>query len=269
MINQAVIISDLHCGSSVALMPPKFKTHNGQTLHQNAVQEWLWDCWLDAWQDFIPGVVDYERAVLIVNGDLTEGVHHRTTEVVSNEPGDHRNMATHVLAPLAEQFAHTFVVEGTECHTGIMEHSIAASLGATPDPNTGRPAWDRLAITIHGCRCVFRHHIGTTSRPYLEASQLSIHLGVERQEAAINKEPIPQVLGCAHRHRYGEFKDASGLAFVTPPWQVLTRYGHKVVSAARCRPGLVVLDWSDCEEGELPETRTKTYRTPPRQEVVL
>ena len=37
-----------------------------------------------------------------------------------------------------------------------------------------------LPLTVNGCLSVFRHHISTTSRVYLEASALSIHLGNDR-----------------------------------------------------------------------------------------
>lgn len=269
MIRKALVISDIHAGSTGGLAPPKLKLHGGGIYHQSLIQGWMWECWTDwqgAWFDKYIGADDF---ALIVNGDLIEGVHHGTKEVISPEIADHRAAAVECLGPISDKAAKTFVVEGTECHTGISEHSIAAELGATPNPDTGLPAWDRLDITIAETRCIFSHHIGTTSRPYLEASQLSIHMGVERQEAVINGEAPPKVIGRAHRHRYGEFRDAHGLCFVTPPWQMLTRHARKVVAAARCRPGVVLLDWSDTEDGELPETHVMTYRPPQAKGITI
>jgi hypothetical protein len=268
-IRVAVVLSDLHCGSTYGLLPPDFETLEGNKVEQNAVQKWLWTCWKDATEKWLPKLIGTDEFALIVNGDATEGIHHHSTEIISPELGDHLEAATITLKPLAEWASERFVTEGTEVHTKNIEHALAKSIKAKRDPDTTKAAWPRLVLTIAGCRCVFQHHITTTSRPYLEASALSIHLGVEQLEAAKNGEPLPQVLCCAHRHRYGEFRDASGLCLVTPPWQLLTRFARKVVPSARTRPGIVVLDWRERDDGELPETSSITYRPPTATGVTL
>ena len=47
-IKTAVIISDLHCGSTVGLLPPDFSTEEGNEIRQNPLQKWLWECWIYA-----------------------------------------------------------------------------------------------------------------------------------------------------------------------------------------------------------------------------
>ena len=43
----AVVVSDLHCGSNVALWPPDGETELGNTVSfgKNHHQRWLWDVW--------------------------------------------------------------------------------------------------------------------------------------------------------------------------------------------------------------------------------
>lgn len=250
-------------------MPPKFETLEGQFLQQNKIQKWLWECWNDATKVWLGKVLGDDPFALVINGDAIEGVHHGTTQVISPDPADHRVAAEHVLAPLAELASEVFVVKGTEVHTRNSEIRLGQTLGAARHPDTGLPAADRWLIDCAGTRCVFRHHIGATSRAYLEASQLSIHLGNEQIEAARVGHPIPRVLGCAHRHRYGRYDDAHGLCFVTPPWQALTRHGHKVVSAGVTKPGLVLLDWREKNNGELPDVKPCIYVPAPGRSVKI
>lgn len=268
-IRLAAVVNDTHAGSTGGLLPPDFETHAGNVVRQNPVQRWLWECWTDLTQTWLPSVVGNDPFLFIVNGDATEGKHHGTTEIVTPEMKDHIDAAIEILHPLAKRAAATIVTEGTECHTGVTEHSIAKAIGATKDPETNRYAWERADIEIAGTRVVMQHHITTTARPYLEASALSIHLGVEVQEAARNGEKIPKVLGCAHRHRYGSYSDGYGLCVVGPAWQMVTRHGRKVVPSARTQPGMYVLDWRGRPDNSVPLVHHRGYKMPPRKRMAF
>lgn len=255
------VVSDLHCGSSVGLMPPDFVTLEGQKIGQNAVQKWLWECWVDV-MDRFDKYANGDPFVLVVNGDTIEGSHHGSKQVISNDPTDHQNAAIKVLSPLSSKAEKTFVVEGTECHTNSSEAKTATSLNAIGDPNTGKSVWERLTLTINNCRCVFFHHISPTTREYLKGSSLSIFLGNEQLAAAKNKEPWVDVVCCAHRHDFDMFRDATGLCVVGPAFQCLTRHGNKVVPSARIKPGMYVLDWRGKREGQLPEVEDIVCKAP-------
>lgn len=265
-----VVLSDLHCGSTQGLLPPSFVTLEGNSVEQNAHQRFLWSCWENA-KEFIDQVrgENADPYALVLNGDLIEGNHHHTKEIISPEVGDHKAAAIQVLQPLVHFASKTFVVRGTECHTNNTEVSIADSLGAELNPETNNRAFDRLILDVNGTRCVWRHHIGTSVRKSLAATQLSVQLMEERMEAADNGEPMPRVVGFAHRHKYGEYRDGHGIAIVSPPWQLLTRHGHKVVSQARTKPGLYILDFRGKGEGELPEIRKRIYVAPQPQSIIV
>lgn len=260
-----VVISDIHCGSTVALMPPGFVTSEGQEIKQNPVQKWLWDCWRRA-EDFIGEVVGSDPFAMTINGDAIEGVHHGTKQVISPDTKDHVTCAEQVLEPLAKKAARVFFVKGTECHTNGHELTLGKILGGDPDPDSHptKPvhAFDRLSMEMHGTRCAFSHHIGTSIRDYLEATQFSIAINQELVAARTNGEEEPRVICRAHRHRFGFFGNGHSMCFVTPPWQALTRFGHKVVPGARCHPGVVILDWRGAELGALPAFHYKTYEAP-------
>lgn len=256
------VFSDLHAGSTVALMPPGFVTIEGTAMEQTPLQSWLWQCWQDG-QAWLADLVGQDPYALVLNGDLIEGAHHGTKQIISPDILDHVACALEIIRPMHAKAARTFVVRGTECHTGSTEHGIAQALKL---PDVAR---DRLTIDIAGVRCVFRHHIGTSTRRGLQGTQLSMQLSEEQVEAACNREPIPRVLCCAHRHVFGHWKDNHGLCVVSPPWQGLSRFAHKVVSQARTKPGLFVLDWRGVPDGELPHVHARTYDTPQPEAVTL
>jgi hypothetical protein len=204
-----------------------------------------------------------------LNGDIIEGVHHKTTQIISADVGDHIKCAKEVLRPVTKRAKKIFMVKGTECHTGTSENFIAEGLGAEENTAEGTHSWDRLTIDVNGVRCVWRHHIGTSVRRSLAATQLSATLAEEQVEAANAGEPIPRVVCCAHRHKFGYYEDNNGLCVVSPPWQGLSRFGHKVVSQARTNPGVFALDFRGKNRGELPELHSRVYESQRTQAVEL
>ena len=254
------VISDIHCGSTVGLLPPRFKTLEGQSVTQNPIQEWLWKCWLDS-QEWIAKTAGKDPFALVLNGDLIEGNHHRTMQIISPDIGDHVESAIHCLRPLTAKAAKTYVIKGTECHSGNTETVIGKALKTEINDESGLPSWDRLTLDVNGVRCVFRHHIGTSVRRGLAGTQLSASLAEEQVEAANAGEAIPRVLCCAHRHKFGIYQDNNGVCLVSPPWQGLSRFGHKVVSQARTNPGLFALDFRGLAKGELPRVHSRVYES--------
>lgn len=264
----AGVLADIHAGSTAALMPPGFTTGNGNPIVQSPIQAWLWDCWLksEAWLDDVFG--DDPHA-LVVNGDVIEGLHHRSKQVWSADASDHAACGIEILKHRARRASRRFIVEGTECHTGTSEAAIGAALDAETNPETGQHVFPRLTLDICGVRVVVRHHCSATTRSWLESGEFSRVIDSEQLEAAKNNEPIPRVICCAHRHRYGCYQNGRDMCIISPPWQMLTRFGHKVVSAARTRPGSYVLDWRGIPDGKLPKVHELLFDTPPPAAVSL
>lgn len=267
-IRKIVVLSDIHCGSTKALLPPGFVTLEGNRLSLNAMQEWLWLCW-EKTLSFIDKETKGEPFALVLNGDLIEGNHHGTKEIISPDVGDHFNAAVQTLAPLAKIAAASFVVRGTEAHVQNSEAGLGKVLGCQLNQELGIHAFDRLVLELNGVRHVFRHHIGTSVRRGLAGTQLSANLAEEQVEAANNGEKIPRVVVCSHRHKFGLYQDTNGLLVVTPPFQGLTRFGHKVVSQARTNPGVVILSYENKQFGELPSVIEKTFKTPEAKTIEL
>lgn len=216
------------------------------------MQKWLWACWQDFWNEYVPNIVGNDPFAVCVNGDLVDGNHHRTVELIAIGEDDHLRVAIDTLEPVSKKARFLFITEGTEVHTKRHENAIGRAIGAYRNPETGGHVFHALFLNIHGCPGVARHHITTTSRPYLEASQFSINMGVERIESHRSGHVLPRWFARAHRHRVGGFYDAAGLMVITPAWQANTRYTRKVVPASLPNPGGIILDWRHQPEGALP-----------------
>lgn len=271
-IDGLIFVADLHCGSSYGLIPDKFITHEGTQIGGgNILQRWLWDCW----QEDVRKMREWTRGRnvgLVILGDAVEGIHHRTTEVVSADSGDHVGIAIEVLRPLRKLSAKAWIVEGTECHTRNAESSIGDALDCEPfRPRKGADcgvfSWPELPLEVNGCYGIARHHITTTSRPHLEAGGLGIQMNMEVLEASRSGAKRPRWLAYAHRHREGYVCDGDTLAIVCAPWQGLTRHGRKVVGSARyVKPGMAFMDFADLSDG-LPTIR-RTRHAPHSQAIV-
>jgi hypothetical protein len=248
------------------LLPPGLNTADGNPISQNPIQAWLWKCWEQA-NAFIDTTCGADPFTLIVNGDLLEGLHHGSTQVISGDLGDHVNAALEVLKPLAAKAAQTHVVIGTEVHTRNTEAQIGKALNASKNTDTGRFAHDRLLLEFNGLRLSAMHHCSATSRQWLESGEYSRALGNERLSCIRAGWGAPDILLRAHRHVAGCFTDFGSMMCVTGAWQMQTRHTHKVVPGAVCEPGILILDARNRAQGELPDVRYRKY-SPPEPRVV-
>jgi hypothetical protein len=256
----AVVISDLHVGGSTALWPPAGRIESGNVVGygDNVHQRWLWK----VWQDVIKTAKTHfggEPFSLILNGDLIDGVHHGNKELCAAIEADHMEAAIQLLQPLAALACETHVIRGTECHTKDFERIIARNLNANY-------CGDKALLEIHGTLLDVAHHMPTTGRAYLEASALSILMGNARLNYARVGHRLPKVFLRAHRHVGGCYSDGTAAIVSTGAFQLLTRWGKKVVGESICRPAFAILDWRTKPKNSLPAISLPTYD--PHQEKI-
>jgi hypothetical protein len=271
-IEVLIVVSDLHCGSVFALCPPVVSREEGGDYLHNPVQRFIWECWQDFCNVWVPSVVNGRPFAVVVNGDAVEGSHHGGHQIISQVESLHAEVAKACLLMLTEgaagQAERVFVVRGTETHVKqTSESSLGFALGAEQDPDTRQFASHHWLLDIHGCPCSFQHHISTSTRISLYGTGLSVHMAEEQLQAARFGQVVPRVIGRAHRHTFGKYDDAEGLIFTTPSWQGLTNHGRKVVPGAVPRFGGLALDWGNRPPGSLPSLLSRIYQ-PARREAV-
>jgi hypothetical protein len=253
-IRRVLLVGDTHSGSVFSPLPEPFALSEGAGTYQpGPYMRWMNNRWAE--------MVEWsgEPHHLVLMGDLIEGVHHRTTQIICNEPSDHARAAVQLLAPLCERVrawgGKVYVLVGTECHVGSSERSIARELGAERNPLTGSYAFEELRLKVCGTWCHFTHHGPTSARPWTRGTPMSSVGAYTRLHSLEAGYAVPKVVATGHAHTGRVYHDASGLAVSTFAWQGLTRHGHKVVPSAATVVGAHMLDWTDRQDGEVPEVQ--------------
>lgn len=255
-------VSDTHCGSEVGLAPPESKLSKGNIVSfgENHHQRWLWDNWLNS-INCVKKVCGRDKPALLLNGDAIEGRHHGNEDVIAQTNQNHAEIAKDAFKPLLAIVGKIYVVAGTYAHTKRKEDYVAREIKAE-----GHCAKNKWLLDINGTLVDCAHHMGTTSRVYLEASLMSIHMGNARLNYLRSRQRVPDVFIRSHRHCGGWFCDGQGLFCVTGGWQFLTRHGYKVVTDSIPHPTMILLDWRDVSPKELP--RVHEFRSiPPQLEI--
>lgn len=254
-ITDVLFISDPHFGSDVAPMPtPNAITlTNGEGNSQNPLQAQMHEVWMEHTKQALADL-KCRRFLLVLNGDVIEGSHHRSDEALA-KVDDHVLIAQWYLKPLYDACENAVMVYGTDCHTGRKENSIAKHFGrkflGNPDISTQK-AMDAVEIEVHGCLYNILHHMPCTSKSYLEAGALSSVIGDSRNQHARNGRRMPDVWLRAHRHTCGYYCDGRGLIAVNGAYQFKTRHGNKVVPDSETFPSMMRFSHANRPKGALP-----------------
>lgn len=229
-VKDIVVISDTHFGSSLALCPPGCLTDDGQPIGLSKLQRKLWAFWNDFW-NWVDERLDGKPFILVHNGDIVDGDHHRTTTLLSANPAIQKRIATKALKEIINKSAGYYQIRGTEAHVGASacsEETIAEELGAVVDPESGAHSrWD-MWLEFGDELIHFSHHIGTTSSSAYESSAVQREIVAAFTDAGQWNRKPPSMLVRSHRHRYIEVKNHRGRGIVTPAWQAKTPFVFKI-----------------------------------------
>lgn len=245
------VTSDHHCGSTLGLCPPeKVRLDDSGFYEASKAQKALWHCWEDFWKR-VAALRKRANASLIVvyNGDLFDGDHHNTSQIISRNPEPTAYVADRVLGKLSPVWAlkpqRVFVVRGTEVHvgqSGSSEEAFARAIGAERDPEGDTWSWWRLPLEVHGVLFDFQHHGRMGTRPWTEQSgvtNLAAHIVFEHARLGWR---VPAVAVRSHRHVFGD--SGTGMptrVIATPGWQGKTAFTHRVVPEAIQQYGGVIV----------------------------
>jgi hypothetical protein len=243
------VVSDEHAGSTLALAPASpIELDDGGSYTPSKHQLWLWERWQRYWEwvDEVRREVSGDLYV-VNNGDLVDGDHHRTSQIVSRNPVVQSDIAKALLAvPLAMDPKHLFIVRGTEVHVGgsaSTEESLAKSLGAVKDHSTGTHSWWHLKMEVEDVRLDFAHHGRTGFRPWTEANAVQllaaqIYYEHSREDEARDLDKgfqggrtYPHLAVRSHYHRHFDSGFSHPVRVVqTAAWQLKTAYVHRIAT---------------------------------------
>ena len=246
-ITQAVVVSDTHFGSCLALCHPDGAERDAGGIYQpSQIQRTMWDWWQEFWYEWVPQATGGEPFVVIHNGDLTDGVHHGDTTQWSHDMGDQVAHAEKVMKPIVELCeGRYYQIRGTAAHVGVAgveEERFAKAIGALPNED-GRYSRFELWLRLGGKSgplCHFLHHIGTTSSAQHETSAVNAELTAMYAEAGRWRKESPLFVVRSHRHRCSEVRlpapHGYATVFVTAAWQLKTPYAWKIAGARVTTP---------------------------------
>ena len=234
MAKEALVVffSDLHSNSTVGLCPPEVSVEDGGKYHANLIQRWLWDQWTEFWTE-VKSLRKKRPLVLVVVGDVIEGKHHGTVQLVSDSTLVQHEIALLNLEPAMDLKPDlTYFVRGTESHVGAsaeFENFIAKEMNGVIDPITNSYTWSWLPLDIRGVLFNVAHHATGGRRPWTFANSANALAAEETITAAEAGERLPDVVVRAHKHipkdSYDNYKvRVLGL----PSWQLQTMYGTKL-----------------------------------------
>lgn len=238
------VTSDQHCGSTVALCPPKIRLDDGGKYDASDAQLWLWKNWQNFW-DRVESVRSRHKAKLVqvFNGDLTEGDHHKTTQILSGNPTAQAAVVNAAMeVPLKLKPDALFFIRGTEAHVGpsaCFEERIALGLSKDKRPvvkedGTGNASHWQAALDIQGVRLDFAHHGKFGSRPSTKMNVINALAGDIFTEHCIEGRPYPHLAIRSHMHQYADTFDAYPTRLLqTPAWQLKTAYVHRVTTTGK------------------------------------
>jgi len=255
--NNAVVVSDTHCGCELGLCPPQGAARSGGGRYTpSKFQRWLWRLWRDEfWGKFVPIATAGEPYVVVFNGDAIDGRHHNATTLITGNIAEQSRIFIDCMkAVLTSKCTAVYMTAGTEVHTGLNDEwvePLARELGVVPD-KTGRFIRPELYLRLgtkgrHQSLVHVAHHIGSSGVTAYETTAPHRELVEAMQNAARWREEVPTVICRSHRHIPVETRmmTANGYAtaVVTGCWQGKTPFVYRLMSGRVAPPqfgGLVI-----------------------------
>lgn len=260
-------VGDLHCGSTVGLHPLEdTPMDDGGAYSPSKVQRWNYDNWLDFWGT-VRDRAGKRPIRVLANGDLVEGHHHGTVQVVSQHPGIQGDILRAVWQPVLDMVRiKTFVVvRGTASHVGQgspTEESFARwlkqqKIPVLADEDTNTLSWRHFKGDLAGVRIDATHHGRTGGRPWTAPGGVT-NLAVEiLTEYAQREEPAPHLAIRSHKHKHydtGTMTKVRVLAL--PAWQLGTDWVKQAVPESLADLGGSIIT---CHRGQIVSVDTKLY----------
>lgn len=248
------VVSDLHIGSTVGLPPGlRYRLPDGNWFHASVEQMWLWKCWKLFWREF--WAVPAKRAIVLVNGEFCEGVHHASPQIVG-QAEVMESMAVEVMRSVGARADRLLVTRGSAAHSkpgGMSDEVVARELGAVVNAQGARSSYNWL-FCVGGVWVSATHHISGAGVPWTAGNNMRRSLVTAVMSAVHRRERIPDLFFRSHVHAPGCWEYGGARLFVTPGWKLRDEYAYKIGAAPVPVGGLIVL-----VEGGVAEVRSVLF----------
>ena len=234
------ITSDQHANSTIALCPPEIRLDDGGFYRASKAQAWIWSGYEKFWQRAEELRKQYKAKLIAEwNRDLTEGDHHKTTQILSGNPVAQSKVVDAIMSiPLRLKVDHYLFIRGTPAHVGndaaCSEESAARGLKKDGwpvllDEETGNASHWHYRMELEGVRLDFAHHGRVGTRPWTKpnvVANLAAEIFYDHCKSGV---PYPHVAVRSHLHQYVDTHDQHPVRVIqTPAWQLATSFIHRI-----------------------------------------
>ena len=217
------VISDTHCNSELGLCPPgPIDLDGGGKYTPRPEQDRMWE-W---WEDFIAQRPKASKHILVVNGDVVEGIHSRSKQIISDSIAFQTDLAVRCLRPIARGVSKMYFMKGTPYHVGAgaeQENLVAAHFKAEKS-DSGDRTFSELDLEVDGVWFDFKHTPLTKGSNHTTRGPATSRLATLIKGARVaSKDLVPDVAIRSHIHKVTD----SGMTMA--PWTWTTpcwKYGR-------------------------------------------
>ena len=258
-------ISDLQTNSTIGICPPVVNLDDGGTYHASRLQKQLWNDHLDFRDRAVSAKGNGELYTIYV-GDIHDGDHHNTSQIITRNPATMQSIAADVIDPIARISDKMFLVRGTEAHVGksaSLEEDIAKDFDFQKNGN--KRSWWQLFAEFRGYTYDIAHHTSMGSTPVGKGNAAN-KLAVETifEYANRGRKP-PNYVIRAHVHRHADsYENYITRAIILPCWQYRTAFVHRMGSMSLPSIGSVLCE---IEDGKSPKWTALIYKPRTTEEV--
>lgn len=267
-------VSDTHCGSTIGLMPPEgVELDDGGFYFPSDAQRWLWDKFVEM-REAVERIRDALKVEvhLLLNGDVTDGDHHGTSQIVSRHPNVQMQIAKDSLQHLLDMGPRTVtVVRGTEVHvgpSGSVEDSIANWIKAQghaviPDAATGRNSHWHFRGEYEGVLVDAAHHGKMGGRAWTRANAALMQAAEITLEHATTGDRVPDLAIRSHFHQWADSGSNYPCRVIQlPAFQLATAFVHRIAPGKLADIGGALTIIRDGEIQDLRALKYKPARSP-------
>lgn len=242
--------NDVHSGSHMAPLPPKQWEFRGKNVTPNKLQRMLYEQYME-YARAVGRARKGKRLVVVMLGDLIDGVHHETKELITQYLDEQAEINIELTSRALDAMGFNEkkgdilkFVAGTPAHAGEEEEAIAKDFGVKK--RNGRRVQPVLNININGVDCLFFHHGPSKGRGANKGNALRNRLKSLYYDYldAGKKPPHLIVTADKHEHYYEAVTRGSFMmhGVISPAWQVKTDFVYKVAPESLSNVGGVILE---------------------------
>ncbi len=254
MTTVLAVVSDLHTNSTIGLCPPRVHRDDGGEYRPSPAQRWLWRNWLHYCARVQTVAEQHDaKVVTVFNGDIYDGDHHNTTQIITRNEATMDRIAWDVCKKLVDISERVYVMRGTESHVGAAakhEEGFANDLTNIVRSETAA-SWYWLQMELEGVRFDIAHHgEGLGKRSWTKLNALGRMATGTVMDYVTGGMKVPHVLLRAHFHQFlpsGRVYPVEVVAM--PAWQLATAHVLKSIPNASMLAtvgGLIFV----CNDGE-------------------